>query len=93
MRTKGSAEALEMRRMIGARLLQEGRGVREVARLLGVAPATVSRWKRALEARGAGALRARLHPARLPKLSADRKAVRVLQQAHRGWLELQCPLS
>ena len=75
--------------MIGARLLRQGRGIREVTRLLGVAPATVSRWKRALEARGAGALRARLHPARLPKLSADRKAVRVLQQAHPDWFEVK----
>ena len=35
------------------------------------------------------ALRARLHPARLPKLSADRKAVRLLQQAHTDWFEVE----
>jgi transposase len=74
MRTKGSAEALEMRRVIGVELLQEGsRGVREVGRLPGVAPATVSRWKRALEAGGVEALRARPHPGRLPKLSVEQK--------------------
>lgn len=31
MRPKGSAEALEVRRRIAARLLQEGKGVQEVA--------------------------------------------------------------
>jgi hypothetical protein len=35
------------------------------------------------------ALRARPHPRRLPKLSADRKAVRVLQQAHPDWFEVK----
>ena len=34
------------------------------------------------------ALRARPRPARLPKLSADRKAVRLLQQAHPDWFEV-----
>ncbi|MFN3421682.1 MAG: helix-turn-helix domain-containing protein [Armatimonadota bacterium] len=32
-----------MRRQIAARLLQQGKGVREVARLLGVSPSSVSR--------------------------------------------------
>lgn len=49
MRPKGSAEALEMRRMIGGKMLQEGRGVREVSRLTGASPSTVSRWKKELE--------------------------------------------
>jgi len=73
MRTKGSAEALEMRRMIGGKMLQEGRGVREVSRLLGVSPSTVSRWKKDLEAGGLEALRAKPHPGRSPKLSAAQK--------------------
>jgi len=45
--------------MIGARLLQQGRGVSEIARLLGVAPAAVWCWKRALEAGGVGLSRVR----------------------------------
>lgn len=73
MRPKGSAEALEMRRMICAKMLQEGKGVREVSRLTGVSPSAVSQWKRRLEAGGAEALRAKPHPGRAPKLSAEQK--------------------
>lgn len=73
MRPKGSAEALEMRRMIGGKMLQEGRGVREVSRLTGVSPSTVCRWKKALEAGGLEALRAQPHPGRPPKLTAKQK--------------------
>lgn len=73
MRTKGSAEALEKRRMIGGKMLQEGKGVREVSRLLGVSPSTVSRWKQELEAGGLEALRAKPHPGRAPKLTVQQK--------------------
>lgn len=73
MRPKGSAEALEMRRMIGGRMLQEGLGVREVSRLTGASPSTVSRWKKELEAGGWEALRAKPHPGRTPKLTAAQK--------------------
>ncbi len=73
MRTKGSAEALEMRRMIGGKLLQEGKGIREVSRLLGVSPSTVFRWKQGLETNGLEALRAKPHPGRAPKLGAAQK--------------------
>jgi transposase len=73
MRPKGSAEALEMRRQIGGRLLQEGKGVREVSRLTGAAPSSVSRWKRDLEQGGLEALRAKPHPGRTPKLTAAQK--------------------
>jgi len=59
MRPKGSAEALEMRRMIGGRLLLEGKGVREVSRLIGVSPSSVSRWKQQLKQGGLDALRAK----------------------------------
>ncbi|MGQ9492646.1 MAG: IS630 family transposase [Anaerolineae bacterium] len=73
MRAKGSAEALEMRRQIGGRLLQEGKGVREVSRLTGAAPSSVCRWKQALEQGGLEALRAKPHPGRTPKLTAEQK--------------------
>lgn len=62
-----------MRRMIGGRMLQEGKGVREVSRLLGVSPSTVSRWKQDLEAGGLDALRAKPHPGRPPKMTAEQK--------------------
>ncbi|MGB9872774.1 MAG: IS630 family transposase [Anaerolineae bacterium] len=73
MRPKGSAEALEMRRMIGGKMLKEGRGVREVSRLTGASPSTVSRWKKEMEEGGLEALRAKPHPGRPPKLTAAQK--------------------
>ncbi|MFN3471704.1 MAG: IS630 family transposase [Aquificaceae bacterium] len=73
MRPKGSAEALEMRRQIAARLLQQGKGVREMARLLGVSPSSVSRWKAALEQGGTQALRAKPHPGRPPRLTKSQR--------------------
>ncbi|RMD66973.1 IS630 family transposase [Candidatus Parcubacteria bacterium] len=73
MRPKGSAEALEMRRRIAAKLLQEGKGIREVARLVGASPSSVVRWKRALEEGGLEALKAKPHPGRPPRLTAEQK--------------------
>jgi len=69
MRPRGSAEALEMRRMIAANLLEEGLKVSEVARLVGVNPGTVSRWKQVLETQGREGLRAKRPPVRKRKLS------------------------
>jgi len=71
--TQRSAEALEMRRMIGCWLLLEGKGVREVSRLIGVSPSSVSRWKQQLKQGGLDALRAKPHPGRSPKLTAEQK--------------------
>lgn len=59
MRTKGSPEALEMRRKDAAKLLEEGFGVREVARLLDVSPSAVSAWKQAYETDGEAGLAAK----------------------------------
>ena len=73
MRPKGSAEALEMRRMIAARLLQMGKGIREVARMVGVSPSSVLRWKKALQRGGIEALKAKPHPGKPPKLSDEQK--------------------
>ena len=75
MRPKGSAKELEVRRMLGGKLLQEGKGVREVARLTGVVPSSVSRWKRDLEQGGMEALKARTHPGRPAGLSQAQKKV------------------
>lgn len=73
MRPKGSAQELEVRRQIAGKLLREGKGVREVARLIGASPSSVSRWKQALEEGGTGALKARPHPGRRPRLSPEQK--------------------
>ena len=69
MRPKGSAAQLEYRRHLGGKLLAQGKGLREVARLLEVAPASVWRWQQALKRGGARALRAKPHPGPAPRLS------------------------
>lgn len=86
MRPKGSAEALEMRRMIAARMLQQGKGVREVSRLVGVSPGTVSRWNQKLREQGLEALKAKPHPGRPPKLTAAQKErlAEILRQGARA---------
>jgi transposase len=86
MRPKGSAEALEMRRMIAVRMLQAGKGVREVSRLVGVSPTSVSRWKKVLQEQGVEGLRAKPHPGRPPRLTADQKQrlAEILRQGARA---------
>jgi transposase len=73
MRPKGSAKELETRRSLAARLLQEGMGVREVGRLVGAAPSSVSRWKQALDEGGLEALKGKPHPGRPARLSKEQK--------------------
>jgi transposase len=69
MRTKGSPEELQTRRQLGARLLQQGHGVCEVAEMIGVRPCSVSRWKQILDAHGVAGLTAKRHPGPRKKLS------------------------
>lgn|SRR5262245_23037804 len=83
MRSKGSAAELEYRRQLGAKLLAQGKGVREIARWLDVAPSSVSRWKQALARGGQQALRAKPHPGGSPRLSPQQK-VRLLQELAKG---------
>lgn len=73
MRPKGSAKELEIRRLLAASLLQGGKGVCEVARLVGAAPSSVSRWKQKLDEGGLAALKAKPHPGRPARLSAEQK--------------------
>jgi len=73
MRPKGSPAELEVRRRLGGRLLAEGKGVREVARLVGASPSSVERWKQALDEGGTEALRAKPHPGRRPYLTGRQK--------------------
>jgi len=73
MRTKGSPAELEARRLRAAVLLNQGKGTNEVARLLGVAPSSVSRWKKALRRRGSDGLKAKPHPGPAPRLGKIQK--------------------
>ena len=73
MRPKGSAEALETRRLIAGRLLLEGKGVREVSRLTSAASSSVTRWKKELGQGGLEALKAKPHPGRPPRLTPQQK--------------------
>src|SRR5215204_774381 len=66
MRPTGSAAQLEYRRQLGGKLLAQGKGVREVARLLAVAPSSVSRWQQALKRGGERALQAKPHAGPAP---------------------------
>lgn len=73
MRPKGSAEALEVRRLMAGRLLLDGKGVREVSNLTGASPSSVSRWKQDLEQGGMEALKSKPHPGRTPRLRPEQK--------------------
>ena len=73
MRPNGSAEALEVRRRIAGKLLLEGKGVREVGRIVGASPSSVSRWKQALYQGGLETLSAKPHPGRPPRLTLEHK--------------------
>jgi transposase len=73
MRPKGSAAALEARRLLAARLLLEGGDVDEVAEIVGASESSVRRWRRAVGKGGLEALRAKPHPGRKPRLNARQK--------------------
>lgn len=83
MRTKGTPAELEARRRRAAVLLGQGKGTNEVARSVGAAPSSVSRWKKALRTLGPGGLNAKPHPGPQPKLgNAQRR--RLLTLLKRG---------
>lgn len=73
MRPKGSAQELEVRRRLAGRLLLQGKGIREVARLVGASPAAVHRWKRVVEREGLEGLKAKPHPGPRPRLTLEQK--------------------
>lgn len=74
MRPSGSAQALEVRRMIAVRMLQQGKGVRETARLVG-ASSSVIRWEQVLQSGGPDAFKAKPHLDRRSKLTQSQKEV------------------
>jgi transposase len=73
MRTKGTPAELEARRLRAAELLGQGKGTDEVARLVGVTPSCVSKWRKALRRRGLDGLKARPHPGPKPRLNGSQK--------------------
>jgi transposase len=72
MRTKGSAEQLEARRLVGGRMLEQGYSVEEVADAVDVSQSSVRRWRNALRQGGMEALRAKPHSGKKPKLDPAR---------------------
>lgn len=78
MRPKGSAQELEVRRRLAGRLLLQGKGIHEVARLVGASPSAVHRWKCVVEREGLEGLRAKPHPGPHPRLKEEGRG-RVLQ--------------
>ena len=73
MRPRGGAAVLEARRHRALRLLDEGRSLHEVGRLVGCAPISVMRWRDARDEGGTAALRVRFSPGRPPKLDARQR--------------------
>ena len=85
MRPSGSAEALEARRKIAARLFERGASLTEVAAIVGSSISSAHRWKEAWQ-HGRG-LPSKPHPGRTPKLSALQRSelVAALSQGTRLW--------
>ena len=73
MRIKGTPAELEARRLRAARLLRQGKGVNEVARIIGCSTGSVDRWKKALRKHGVDGLKARPHPGPKPRLNSAQK--------------------
>ena len=83
MRPKGSPAELEARRRRAVALLEDGLGVREVARQIGCSPTSVSRWQAEVRARGSDALRPKPTPGRPPRITA-RQRTKLLKSLLRG---------
>jgi transposase len=69
MRPIGTQKQLEQRRIRAVKLLQDGHGIRETARMLGASPSSVVRWRDAHKKGGRQALASKLPPSRPCKLS------------------------
>jgi len=79
-RPKGSADLLENRRHRALTLLDAGRSLNAVARLIGCAASSVMRWRNRRRRGGAKALKVRFSPGRPPKLTRtqQRRLVKLL---------------
>jgi len=87
MRSKGTPQELERRRLRAAALLEEGHSGSQVARMLGVTPGAVSQWKKASQRGGSKALHAKPHPGPARKLTAKqlRRLERLLLKGPGRW--------
>ena len=74
---------MEVRRRRAMSLLDEGLGVREVARQMKCSPASVSRWQTEVKARGPDALRPKPVPGR-PKFLSTKQRSRLLKMMLKG---------
>ncbi len=74
MRPPGTPAQLEKRRQYAIQLLESGKSQAAVARQIGAADSSVSRWWNAYQRAGPTALRAKPAPGRPPQLSAQQKA-------------------
>jgi transposase len=73
MRTHGTPEELECKRFRASALLDAGHRPSEVARMVGVSPASISRWKELLRQAGPEGLKATPHPGPKPKLTTRQR--------------------
>ena len=85
MRRAGSAGELERRRRHALTLLNEGRSLREVARIIGCEASSVMRWRDAKAKGGEAALRVRRSPGR-PRRLSDAQRRRLVKKLLRGAL-------
>jgi transposase len=83
MRTTGSAEELERRRLLAVERVSEGYDSAEVAEFLGVHPASVRKWWKAYQQHGAAGLAAKPVPGRPPKLTPARE-IEVIRWLHKN---------
>jgi transposase len=83
MRLTGSPADLEARRRRAVALLDQGLGVREVARQIGCSPMSVSRWQTEVRTRGPDALRPKPTPGRPPRIPPRHRA-KLLQSLLKG---------
>jgi transposase len=85
METKLTREQMEARRLLAGRLLLQGKGVSQVAREVGAAKSSTSRWKTALEKGGLKALLATKASGPASRLTARQKErlVRILVRGPR----------
>src|SRR5262249_27075725 len=71
MRPKGTKQQLEIRRRMAMALLQEGWGVRKVARQVKASSGSVCRWRDTLVHQGEVGLTAKRHPGSKPHLTPE----------------------
>ncbi|MHC4253031.1 MAG: winged helix-turn-helix domain-containing protein [Planctomycetota bacterium] len=71
MRPRGSKAELEARRRRAVKMVRSGRGVSEVARLVGVCSRSVSRWMDMYDSDGEAGLAAKPRKGPEPRLSRD----------------------